>query len=113
MIRLWPHVVVVLGLAVPPQLPVAEPACGTFLVAAESLDLAPPAGFTEICSQDAELCRKLTSGYPPNVQTEPIERVASEDDLQRGFRKWTGNDESGHHHHGRVSLQEKLDATSS
>jgi hypothetical protein len=34
-----------------------------------SVDLAPPAGFVEICQHDAELCRKLTASYPPNVTT--------------------------------------------
>ncbi len=34
-----------------------------------TLDLAPPAGFVEICGQDAQLCHNLTAGYPPSTKT--------------------------------------------
>jgi hypothetical protein len=47
--------------------PVAsEPACGSFAakVSDPGLDLAPPQGFVEICSQDAQLCSKLLARYP-------------------------------------------------
>src|SRR5213082_1409182 len=49
----------------------AETGCGSFVsrVDGQSLDLAPPRGFVEICGQDAELCRTLTAGYPPSVLT--------------------------------------------
>jgi hypothetical protein len=55
--------VVSIALAAPA---VAGPACGSFpaKVPDPALDLAPPEGFTEICSQDQELCKKLTSHYP-------------------------------------------------
>lgn len=45
--------------------------CGQFPASLEdtSIDLAPPAGFTEICARDQDLCRELTSGYPPGVTT--------------------------------------------
>src|SRR5689334_13492961 len=33
------------------------------------LDLAPLAGYTEICSLDAALCHRLTDGYPPSIWT--------------------------------------------
>lgn len=33
------------------------------------LELAPPKGYTEICSQDAALCHILTAGYPPSTIT--------------------------------------------
>lgn len=36
--------------------------------------------------------------------TKLFRRMASEDDLRPGFRRWTGNDASGRHHHGKVSL---------
>ena len=38
-------------------------------VSSVSLDMAPPPGYVEICSQDEELCRRLTAGYPPSVTT--------------------------------------------
>jgi hypothetical protein len=34
-----------------------------------AVDLAPPAGYVDVCSRDAQLCRRLTEGYPPSVQT--------------------------------------------
>ena len=33
------------------------------------VDFAPPAGFIDVCSRDAQLCTQLTKGYPPSVQT--------------------------------------------
>lgn len=39
------------------------------------------------------------------MSPELFSRVASEDDFGRGFRKWTGNDENGRHHHGAVALR--------
>jgi hypothetical protein len=47
------------------------PACSAYPVQAPAgrLDLTPPIGFVEICSQDAKLCDRLTRGYPPSVQT--------------------------------------------
>jgi hypothetical protein len=63
-----------------PPGPVAKPSgpaispvasCGRFLATAAevAIDLAPPAGFTEICSRDPDLCADLTAGYPPRVRT--------------------------------------------
>jgi hypothetical protein len=49
---------------------VAQPPCASWMaaaLAAPPLDLAPPRGYTEVCSQDAALCRRLTAGYPPDV----------------------------------------------
>lgn len=45
--------------------------CGSVprTVGAQSVDLAPPAGFVEICARDAALCRALTAKYPPSVTT--------------------------------------------
>jgi hypothetical protein len=34
-----------------------------------SLELTPLVGYSEVCSQDATLCRRLTAGYPPSVVT--------------------------------------------
>lgn len=34
-----------------------------------ALDLAPPAGYVEVCARDAELCTRLTARYPPSVKT--------------------------------------------
>jgi hypothetical protein len=49
----------------------AGDSCVTYPVKVGSgrLDLAPPGGFVEICSQDAKLCSTLTRGFPPSVQT--------------------------------------------
>jgi hypothetical protein len=48
-----------------------QTACQSFVASAgeSTVDLAPPAGFVEVCARDAALCQKLTSGYPPSVQT--------------------------------------------
>lgn len=45
--------------------------CGSLsrTVGAQSVDLAPPPGFVEICSQDAALCQRLTANYPRSVTT--------------------------------------------
>ena len=34
-----------------------------------SIDLRPPEGYVDICSQDQALCQKLTSGYPASAKT--------------------------------------------
>jgi len=34
-----------------------------------AVDLAPPTGYVDVCSRDAQLCKRLTEGYPPSVQT--------------------------------------------
>ena len=34
-----------------------------------TIDLAPPRGFIEVCSLDAQLCDVLTAGFPPSVRT--------------------------------------------
>ena len=47
--------------------PICEPFVA--IVDGTSLDLAPPAGFVEICGQDAQLCHDLTAGYPSSVRT--------------------------------------------
>ncbi|MBC7882371.1 MAG: hypothetical protein H7Y37_13690 [Anaerolineae bacterium] len=49
----------------------AKSNCGSFQAAVPgpALDLAPPAGFIEICGKDKALCEELTSGYPPSVKT--------------------------------------------
>lgn len=47
----------------------AESQCGTFPIEFPSLDLAPPPGFVEVCSRNAQLCEVLTRGYPPSVTT--------------------------------------------
>jgi hypothetical protein len=49
----------------------AQPACAPWPAAAggPALDLAPPPGYAEVCSQDAALCHRLTAGYPPSVLT--------------------------------------------
>lgn len=49
----------------------AQTACGSWTTAAlgAPFELAPLAGYTEVCSQDAALCARLTAGYPPSVVT--------------------------------------------
>lgn len=47
----------------------ADGACGTFVARGSRVDLAPPAGMIDICSRDAVLCNRLTSGYPPSTKT--------------------------------------------
>jgi len=49
----------------------AGDACAPFVVkvGGDRLDLAPPVGFVDVCSQDAALCRVLTQGYPPAAPT--------------------------------------------
>jgi len=49
----------------------AEGKCASnvVMVDADRIDLAPPTGFVEICSQDAKLCEVLTRGYPPSAET--------------------------------------------
>ena len=62
----------VIGLAVLLAAPAfGQTACQSFVATAgaSAVDLAPPAGFVEVCSRDAALCQKLTSGYPPGVPT--------------------------------------------
>lgn len=34
-----------------------------------SIDFAPLAGYTDVCSRDVQLCVSLTQGYPPSTQT--------------------------------------------
>ncbi len=48
----------------------AEP-CDSFRDsrARSAIDFAPPIGFIDVCSRDAQLCNLLTKGYPPSVQT--------------------------------------------
>jgi hypothetical protein len=45
--------------------------CGSFRDSRgrSSIDVAPLEGYTELCSQDFQLCVMLTLGYPPSVQT--------------------------------------------
>lgn len=61
------------GPGVKPPVSVMSPiaSCGAFSATSAELaiDLAPPAGFTEICTRDRELCADLTAGYPPGVRT--------------------------------------------
>lgn len=38
-------------------------------VGTRTIDLAPPAGYVEICDRDAALCKRLTANYPPSVTT--------------------------------------------
>lgn len=54
-----------------PQPTAADSSCGSFQasVAPPALELAPPAGFVEICGRDAVLCARLSSGYPPTART--------------------------------------------
>jgi hypothetical protein len=49
----------------------APTTCGSYAAHAgdSQLDLAPLAGFVEICAKDPVLCRTLTEGYPPSVKT--------------------------------------------
>jgi hypothetical protein len=49
----------------------AQSACGSYVYAGTGgpIDLAPVAGYVEICSQDTQLCKYLTRGYPPDVIT--------------------------------------------
>lgn len=60
----------------------AGPACGSFAakVPDPALDLAPPKGFVEICSQDPELCKKLTARYP---QAKTLGFFVPEDEWKR------------------------------
>jgi hypothetical protein len=53
------------------RLSAAPAACAQFTTTIESnhLDLAPPAGYVEICAQHAELCKALTAGYPASAKT--------------------------------------------
>src|SRR5262245_11494604 len=62
---------------------VADPNCGSFRapVPAPALDLAPPANFVEICSQDASLCARLASGYPPTEKL--VEFFVTSEEWQR------------------------------
>jgi hypothetical protein len=45
--------------------------CGSFKDAhgLSSVDVAPLPGYVDVCSQDFQLCVKLTQGYPPSVKT--------------------------------------------
>jgi hypothetical protein len=45
--------------------------CGSFRDAGDRsrIDFAPLDGFVDVCSQDFQLCVKLTQGYPPSVTT--------------------------------------------
>ncbi len=45
--------------------------CTSFVavVGGTQLDLAPPSEFVDVCSQDSNLCRFLTSGFPPAATT--------------------------------------------
>jgi hypothetical protein len=45
--------------------------CGSFLDSRSrsAIDFAPLQGYTDLCSQDFQLCVMLTLGYPPSVQT--------------------------------------------
>jgi hypothetical protein len=73
----------------------AQPVCASWVAAGgrTPLDLAPPRGYTEVCSQDTALCQRLTSGYPPSVATRgyfvPTEDWASfQRGESRGFRQY-------------------------
>lgn len=48
----------------------ADPKCGTFEARAvpPPLELAPPAGFIEVCGKDPALCAKVAAGYPPEAR---------------------------------------------
>ena len=50
---------------------VAAQSCGSFRDSRgrSSIDVAPLVGYTELCSQDFQLCVMLTLGYPPSVET--------------------------------------------
>jgi hypothetical protein len=50
-----------------------------------SVNFAPLHGYTEICSQDFQLCVMLTQGYPPSVQT--IGYFVLDDEWQRYKQK--------------------------
>src|ERR1700730_4993428 len=45
--------------------------CGSFrdTRGRSAVDFAPLPGYVDVCSQDFQLCTKLTQGYPPSVQT--------------------------------------------
>jgi hypothetical protein len=45
------------------------PSCERSPAAGLAIDLAVPAGFTEICGKDRDMCANLTAGYPPTVRT--------------------------------------------
>src|SRR5262245_63021711 len=48
----------------------ADPKCGSFepRVPPPPLQLAPPAGFIEVCGKDQALCTKVSAGYPAGTQ---------------------------------------------
>jgi len=49
----------------------AQAPCSSAVRTAEGtpIDLAPPPGYIDVCSQDPALCELLTAGYPPSVST--------------------------------------------
>lgn len=50
------------------------------------VDLAPPAGFVDICSRDGLVCEMFTAGEPPNVREKIIGYFVPADQWER-FRK--------------------------
>lgn len=48
----------------------ADSKCGSFeaRVPPPRLELAPPAGFSEVCGQDAALCKSVSAGYSPDAR---------------------------------------------
>lgn len=62
---------VLVGLFVAVNSATAQSTCASWKYTAGGtpLELAPPKGYTEICSQDAALCHTLTAGYPPSAIT--------------------------------------------
>ena len=72
--------------ATPPQ----EPACGSFAATFEGtrIELAPLAGYVEVCGRSEPLCRYLTSGYAPTVQT--LGYFVPEEDWERAQRTGQG-----------------------
>jgi hypothetical protein len=52
-------------------LAMAQDACQSAIrsAGAVQIDIAPPGHFIDVCSEDASLCKRLTSGYPPSVST--------------------------------------------
>jgi hypothetical protein len=47
----------------------AQDACQSAIrsTGAVQIDIAPPGHFIDVCSEDASLCKVLTSGYPASV----------------------------------------------
>ena len=73
----------------------AQAACASLprQAAGDLLDLAPPPGYTDVCAEDASLCRLLTAGYPPSVTTlaylvPTADWEAFQQDRVRGFPQY-------------------------